>query len=83
VLKVKTSNIPPRIGHIRFVPTKDGAAVYVSVGADYKEADSMLNRMQDTRQREALDARLGIALPKSKIELEAEEAERGFSLWSK
>jgi len=51
-------------------------AVYVTVGSDYREAKALLERMQVTRQREALDARLGITLPKSALELAAEDADR-------
>src|ERR1700735_1619774 len=50
-------------------------ASYVTVGTDYREAKALLERMQDTRKREALDARLGIAQPKSAAELAADEAE--------
>jgi len=54
-------------------------AKYVTVGSNYREAAALLERMQDTRQREALDERLGIAVPKSAKELAAEAAEREAS----
>ena len=55
-------------------------AVYVPVGSDYREAKALLERRQVTREREALDARLGITLPKSAKELAAEEADRQAQL---
>ena len=54
--------------------------VYTPVGSDYRQAKTLLERLMDTRKREALDERLGISLPKSQTEIEgeriAEEAER-------
>ena len=50
-------------------------AVYVPVGSNYKDAFAILERRQVTRQRENLDKRLGIIIPKTAEEIAAEKAE--------
>lgn len=49
-------------------------ACYITVGTDYKEAKAILERVRNTRKRETLDAKLGITIPKSEVELAAEKA---------
>jgi integrase/recombinase XerD len=51
-------------------------AVYVTVGSDYKKATSLLQRVRETREYEALQSSLGIDIPKTPEQLAADEAER-------
>jgi integrase len=51
----------------------DRKAIYTSVGTDYCTAQALLTRTKLTRKREAIDAQLGITMPKTDAELAAEK----------
>jgi len=70
---VFAKNGQPKPGIMLISGSEVRKAIYTSVGTDYCTAQALLTRTKLTRKREAIDAQLGITMPKTDAELAAEK----------